>query len=280
MRPQWKSQPIGRIVRAALYRLSALCGLGIALLAPLGSELHAQVILITEPVEWKDGKPLVIRTGQSIRIAGTVSHPAGVLRVLVNGQEAFLQADRDYPDLFRFEKVVVADNSTREVVISIVPRTSQPYRRTYGLEGTGPTIEASRVDSVRSPVQPGPQRNPWKGFTLRAIGYAALGAGGAALTIMKKDETSEVCTPTGGGVDCVMRTEQKTPYRTVGLGLAGAAVAGLIIDAVITSGKARSAAAAPPSENNTHQFSFQPFTLSNAQNGLRLEFFRISYFRR
>jgi hypothetical protein len=274
------SRSIRRVVRNARHCLPGLCALAITLLAASGAELQAQVILITEPVEWKDGKPLVIRPGQSIRVAGTVSHPAGVLRVTVNGQEALLQADKDYPDLFRFERILVPDNSTREVVIAIVPRTSQQYRRSYGLESTGPEPVAAGGDSVRAPVQPGVPRSPWKGYTIRGIGYGAVAAGGVALALMKKDETSEVCTPTGGGVDCVMRTEQTTPNRTLGLALVGAAAAGFILDAVITSGKARSAAAAPPSDANNHQLRFEPLHLSNARNGLRLEFFRISYFRR
>src|SRR5262245_33932686 len=93
-------------------------GLVVQLLSGAAS-LQAQMLRITEPAEWKDGRPAIIKPGQSMRVAGTATHPAGVLKILVNGQEAFLEPDRDYPEIFRFEKLLSPSTELRTVSITI-----------------------------------------------------------------------------------------------------------------------------------------------------------------
>jgi hypothetical protein len=244
----------------------------------------AQTILITEPVEWRDGRPAILKPGQSLRVAGTVSHPSGVLKVLVNGQDAFLQPDANYPDLFRFEKILVATNTTRDVTIAIVPRTSQQYARTYGVNNEAALRSAESTGATAAPAANanGAQElhgNPWKPFKLRSIGYVAAAGGGAALAFITKTETKEVCGPSGGGIDCVNRTESKAAYRVPGLALAGAAMAGLVIDAVITSGKSKRSSTVPPSEDERSGFKLEALHLAPTASGTRIELFRINYFR-
>src|SRR5688572_26034971 len=75
--------------RSAGYHVSAIFGL-VLMAVCVAERAHAQRpnISITEPVEWREQpfKALQLAPGRSLRIAGSVTHPASVDRVLVNGK--------------------------------------------------------------------------------------------------------------------------------------------------------------------------------------------------
>ncbi|NJD09568.1 MAG: hypothetical protein FIB01_03665 [Gemmatimonadetes bacterium] len=253
-----------RRVRAALAWSPALLAL-LALPAPAPAQV-APLIFITEPAEWQAGKPIVIPAGKTVRVTGVVSHPSGVVKVLVDGEEADVEPDPSGTDLFKFEKVITAGTKAREISVTIVPKESQNFTKKFGLElqpGAAPpardtTAAKPPTQPVTPPVAPPvtpprdtaraaptpetPQQlglpNPWKGFTMRAIGYGGLAAAGAYFMTKTTTSNSVVCT----GGDCFNREETKASGKGLGLALIGVGVAGAVIDGIMTSGKAKAQA--------------------------------------
>jgi hypothetical protein len=210
------------VIRASFVLVSTL---GLLRMGFAAAQASAQTIRITEPVEWRDNRAAPINPGQPVRIAGFVTHPGGVQRVLVNGEEAMVQVDRDFPDSFQFERVLPAANLPREITIRVVPRTGQPFEAKYAFQFP----------------QLAPPPNPWGGFRFRAIAYGAAVIAGAVLSTRTTSETAEVCEQQAAGLDCFNRTTTEPASKGVGLGLIGAGAAGLLIDALLTSGRAKDA---------------------------------------
>ena len=80
---------------------------------------HSQSILINEPVEWRERRPIILVAGKPVRIAGSVTHPAGVAKLFINGREVAIRQDKAYPDYYEFEKILPADSVPAEVTIRI-----------------------------------------------------------------------------------------------------------------------------------------------------------------
>jgi hypothetical protein len=247
---------------AAGMVLMGLVGIGSA-------SAQRATIIINEPVEWREQpfKPLRITDGRSVRIAGSVTHPSSVDRVLVNGKAALLVPDASTTDTWDFEVFLPPDSIGREVTIVIVPKTSQRVETRF--PGT------ALNDTTHIP-NGGGTRNPWGGFRKRGALYGVLAAGGAYLAVKTTSESSVFCETVGGLQDCFERTENKAESRTIGLGLVGAAVAGLVIDGIITSGKAGGGSGI----NDSNGFDFNALNLAPTSRGSRLDVFRLQYFIR
>jgi hypothetical protein len=197
------------------------------------------VLRLTEPQEWRGGGTVTVAAGATVRVRGVASHPGGVARVLVAGQEATLRPDPEFPELVNFEAVVEA-RQAGPVVMRIVPRTGQPFERQFPLQlSQAPAAPAARP---ATPERAQSLSNPWGGFRLRGALYAAAAVGGVVLAMKETTKTSESCRPVTGGIDCFLRTETSAPTQSAGFALVGVAVGGLILDAVLTSKRARGAA--------------------------------------
>ena len=257
-----------RPIRRSIFLVGTVIGL-IQLVLPLRSQLAAQTIRITEPVEWRDNRPTTVSAGQPVRVAGFVTHPGGVQRVLVNGEEAAFEADKDFPDSFHFERLLTPGTLRREIVVRIVPRTGQPFESKFELILPQPL-------PGRSDVQPRGPSSPWKPFRLRALGYGALAAAGLGVSMMTKSETVEVCGNGPAGFDCVNRTTTKPSNQAVGLALLGVGAAGLVIDALVTSGKAKSAGSQQGYLQPLPHVRFSVATVTSTMFQPRAELFRIS----
>jgi hypothetical protein len=231
----------GRIRRHALLPVRArfsLLLLAAALLmpAPASSQAGRPYLLISQPEEWRDGRPAIVPAGRSVTIRGVAGHPSGVLRVLVNGDEATMQQDPQYPDLYNFEKVITAGAEPLQVMISIVPRNSERHDRTYSIQppGGNRALPPPAMPTGGSEQLP----NPWSGFRKRGLLYGIAAGGGVVLALRKQSSTSEVCEQTPGGSDCFSRTEEEPATLVPGLALIGGAALGFIIDGMVTSRKA------------------------------------------
>jgi hypothetical protein len=260
-------------------RVQVFAGLlAILLTVALAEGLVAQVIGIVEPVEWRDGRAHAFQAGRSLRIAGLASHPGGVTNVLVNGQQARLQADPDFPDSYNFEHVLAPENVTGEIVIVIVPRTGERFEQRYRVNM--PAAPPPRTETPPRPAEPQIQQagNPWGGFKVRGILYGVAAAGGLALTQLTKSETSEVCEQVQNGFDCFNRTETKPAYKGPGLALAGVAGVALVIDALLTSRKAKSPVDGGPDDGSEGgAFRIELPNLQPSPEGARLELLRIRF---
>ena len=130
---------------------------------------HAQSILITEPVDWREGRAITVVRGRSVRVAGTATHPGGISRVLINGVQVPIRQDKDFPDYFEFERVFPSDSITAEVSIRLVPVSGQPFEKRFPATLPGPVVVSSEV----KPPPPPPPRNTnaWGPFKRRGILY-------------------------------------------------------------------------------------------------------------
>jgi hypothetical protein len=252
--------------------------LAIVLTFVLAQGVAAQVIGIVEPVEWRDGRAHAFQAGRSLRIAGLASHPGGVANVLVNGQQARLQADPDFPDSYNFEYVLAPENVTGEVVIVIVPRTGERFEQRYRVNMPA-AAPPTRTETPQRQIEPQIQQagNPWGGFKVRGILYGVAAAGGLALTQLTKSETSEVCEQVQNGFDCFNRTETKPAYKGPGLALAGVAGVALVIDALLTSRKANSPVDGGDNGSENGAFRIELPNLQPSPDGARLELLRIRF---
>jgi hypothetical protein len=193
-----------------VYHFGAI-GFITSLLTP--ALLHGQRISILEPEAWRDLRSAPVELGQPLRVAGTATHPNGIARVVVNGVEATLTPVG--PTASRFVRVMPADSLAEQIVITLFPRTGDPFEQRYSL--TLPTPVPPPTTAVRNPANvqtPTPQvaTNPWRGFTFRSIGYGAVAAGGLVLS---------------------------GDNEGVGYALVGVAVTAFVIDLVVTSRKAK-----------------------------------------
>ena len=264
----------------AANKLRYVFTLGLALLALSAVDrANAQRpnISITEPVEWRETpfKPLQLVAGRSVRIAGSVTHPASVDRVLVNGKQALLVPDASTTDTWDFEVFLPPDSIGKEVTIVIVPKTSQRVESRFpgSPDTTYPVKTAGGGGDVGQPRV----GNPWGGFKKRGALYGVLAAGGAYLAVKTSEESSVVCRNVGTGRDCFDRVETKAGSRGVGLGLVGAGIAGFVIDAVITSGKAKSQSGVVPS-NDRNGFDFSALTVESVGRDAKVNVFQVRFY--
>jgi len=229
--------PGGHFGRAGLGALFALVlGTGAA---------AAQSITIVDPPQWREQQVVVMETRTVLRIAGFVSHPNGVARVLVNGLEATLRPDPDFPDSFTFEINIPPDSLTPSVTISVEPRNGETMTRSFSIQmpptpGAAARQQAGQLRPTPAAGEPeqGPMGpNPWGGFKTRGIFYAAAVAGGIVLLQRESTETAEVCRQVGGGQDCFIQTTTEPASKGLGLAVAGAGAGLLVIDAILTSRK-------------------------------------------
>jgi hypothetical protein len=254
---------------------------------------HAQSIRITEPIEWRGGQALTLVPGRPIRIAGSVQDSAGVARVLINGRDASLKQDPVYSDFYEFERILSADSITKQVTIRVVAKDGRTFERQYLTEGaavaqTTPTSAAPKDTATRRTVPvtavgpattapPAMRPNVWGPFRLRGIGYGAAAAAGAVLFGMSKSETSEVCSQSSGGFDCVNRTEVSKPYQGAGFALLGGAAVALVIDAVLTTRKDKSTSVASATTVRDGPFvRLEAPSVSGSSQGMILQFLRFT----
>jgi hypothetical protein len=276
---------VTRLTSASASAIFVLLALGSA--GEAGAQAGAPYLYISQPEEWRDGRSAIVPAGRSITIKGVAGHPSGVLRVLVNGEEAVMQQDPEYPDLYNFEKVVTAADTARVVVIRIVPRTSEPFERRYSVEppaGRGmavpPRDSAARPRATPPPPPAGAGEqlpNPWRGYRMRGIAYGLAAAGGAALTVVKKSETSEICEQRPAGSDCFFRTEESPAYQAPGLALIGGAVLAAVVDGLMTSRRAAAAARTSGRDDGGGGARLEYPTLSPRGEKLVLEFVRLRF---
>jgi hypothetical protein len=244
---------------------------------------NAQSITIVDPPQWREEQVVVMETRTVLRIAGFVSHPSGVARVLVNGLEATLRPDPDFPDSFTFEISLPADSLKPTVMISVEPRTGEAMTRSFtvqmppaanaGGQGGGavrPT--AGRTDSTQVIRGGG---SPWSGFRTRGIIYAAAVTGGIVLLQRETSESAEICRAVGSGQDCFIQTTTKPASKGLGLAVAGAGAGLLVIDAILTSRKPRSSAG--PAGGDNAGFRLEPPALRPSLDRIRLDLIRLRF---
>jgi hypothetical protein len=195
-------------------------------------------IILTEPDAWSRGRSLSVTEGDTIRVRGVATHTSGIARVLINGVEAELRRDPAFPNLVDFSGVAIAAAGSTGATITLVPVSGTPVEQRFALEVAAAARPPMRPQPVRPPAQPS-GGNPWRSFGLRGVGYGVLAAGGVALTMRTKTESSERCEQVGSGQDCFLRVEETPQYRSAGLALIGVAAAGFVIDAFMTSRRAR-----------------------------------------
>jgi hypothetical protein len=260
-------------------------GLGALLGIMLGAgAADAQSITIVDPPQWREEQVVVMETRTVLRIAGFVSHPSGVARVLVNGMAATLRPDPDFPDSFTFEINLPADSLQPTVRISVEPRTGEAMTRSFtiqmppaaanaGRQGAGavrPT--AGRTDSTQVIRGGG---NPWGGFRTRGIIYAAAVAGGIVLLQRETSETAEICRAVGSGQDCFIQTTTKPASKGLGLAVAGAGAGLLVIDAILTARKPRSSTG--PAGGDNAGFRLEPPALRPSLDRIQLDLIRVRF---
>jgi hypothetical protein len=154
------------VARTSIARTIFAAGLlALAVLAAVpgsGSGQSLGTIYILEPLEWRDNKIVVRQPGRPILVSGLADHPSGVLRVLINGEEATLRPDPEDPRIFRFEKVLTVTEAGREVTITIVPRSAEQFSRKFGIDTGTPVRQDSAIArpvSTNPPVT-SPTTNP------------------------------------------------------------------------------------------------------------------------
>jgi hypothetical protein len=76
------------------------------------------------------------------------------------------------------------------------------------------------------------------------------------------------------GFDCFNRTRTSAAYQSVGFAAAGGAVAVFIIDAILTSRKAKSATGPTGDDDG---FGLRPPALSPSASGVRLDLLRVRF---
>jgi hypothetical protein len=267
-----RTASVRTIARSALLRTLTFTAVAVAM--PTVS--RAQIIRIVDPPQWRDNRPVTMQVRAAFRIAGFASHPGGIVRVLVNGVPATLQPDPEFPDSYSFERSIPIDSLTSRITISIEPRSGAAYVQTYTLELPAAQQPAGNRTPPRgssTQVQrPGP--NPWGGFKIRGILYGVALVGGLAVSQLEKSETSEVCMQTGAGFDCFNRTRTTPSYQGIGFAAAGGAAAVFIIDAILTSKKAKSATG-PTGDNDG--FQIQAPAVSSTAEGVRVDLLRIRF---
>jgi hypothetical protein len=233
-----------------------LCGAAF-LPGRLAAQDAQPTLQIIEPAEWAEGRSITLAAGRSLTIRGLAGHPAGLLRVLVNGEEAALAPVPEMANLYNFEKVFTPADTARRITITVVPRQSAQRSWPFEIAATGRTAAPQQQPPAATPrtVPAGqlPLRDPWGSFRMRGIGYGVAAVGGAVLLTLRKSETSKVCGQTGAGFDCVLRTEESPAYFPIGAALIGAAVIGGATDALLTSRRARSAPAPAGGSRNMEQ---------------------------
>jgi hypothetical protein len=129
--------------------LRALALALLAVAAPAG-RAAAQSIVISEPHEWADGagaaRGIAVQARQSLRIVGTVSHPAGITNVTVNGVRASLQLEPG--GTVRFVGYVPVRSDTRGVQIAAYPPAGAPVIRSFTMSPTPAAQAYSRPEQA------------------------------------------------------------------------------------------------------------------------------------
>jgi hypothetical protein len=250
--------------------LVALVALGV----PARSRAQVQPILITEPVQWRAGSAAQVTQGKALRVAGSVTHAAGVAKVLVNGREASLRQDPEYPDYFLFETQLPFDAITREVVVTLVAKDDRRIEQRFAVTGLGGPEPAAGNGAALGHQEPPPVHS-WRPFALRSLLYGAGMAAGAVLSAKSTSSTTELCTQGTGGSDCVNRTETRRPNQAIGVGLVSAGAAMFVIDALMTKRRAGSARAPEPTVAlGPSRLSLAMPTATMTGSGVRVDLFR------
>jgi hypothetical protein len=245
-----------------------------------GGIAAAQTILITEPVVWRAGQPLTVTTQRSVRIAGSVMHPAGVARVLINGKEATTRPAQDDPEFIEFERTFPADSLTAEMAVAIVAKDGQRFEKRYSvvLPAGRTTIASTTTSTVGQQGNNIPiiRPNPWGPFRLRGVGYGAAAVAGIAMAMVSKSTSSVVCSNNAQGLDCVNRTEVSRSYQGVGFGLAGVSAAAFLFDAAMTSKRAGALRNTTASAGTRGAVALEPPAVVGSPNGPVLALLRLS----
>jgi hypothetical protein len=230
-------------------------------------EARAQTVLITEPTEWRSNRAVVLVPGRAVRIAGSVSYPGGIAKVLVNGGQALLRADDDDPNFILFERTLEAGSIGPVVTIAFEAPNGVHFERRYSVTTSNGAPAADVMVS-----------NPWRPLRLRAIAYVAVAAGGVALALASRNPTTD-CRQVGGGTDC-FQSQSNTAYEVTGYAVAGAAAAAFLIDAIITAHRAD---AAPAQSASTQRSRLELFPLSitpsPSSRGAKVELVRFNPWR-
>lgn len=236
---------------------------------------HGQTIFINDPVEWRDGRAVIVVAGKTLRIAGSVTHPAGVAKLFINGREVAIRQDKSFPDYYEFEKILPSDSVTAEVTIRITSVSGQPFEKKYAATLPGPRVIVEPVGPVAKTVTP---KSDWGPFKKRGIVYAAAMIGGGVMFAMNKTESAVICSSTASGSDCVNRATTSKPYETVGGAVLGGAAFVAIVDAFLTSRNAGKSVASLRVPGGA-RLSLEVPALARTPHGTSLNVLRIDYQR-
>ncbi|HEX7242592.1 MAG TPA: caspase family protein, partial [Longimicrobiaceae bacterium] len=121
--------------------------------APSGDEHLTLAIL--EPRQWLgEGRRGHVPTPGSLRVVGRVHHPSGITRVLVNGEEAALQA---HPSgSMHFITYVPGAAGARGVEVMVYPAVGEPVRRTFGVGAPAVAAPPPAPQPAPGPAAPAP----------------------------------------------------------------------------------------------------------------------------
>jgi len=261
-----------------------LSAITVALALPVAA--LAQVIRIVDPPEWRESRPVSMQSRSPLRIAGFVSQAGGIGRVLVNGIAATLAADPRAPDSYNFERIIPIDSLTSQITIMVEPLKATPWTRNYTLELSTRPVDRGDVpppDSAagraaapaQSPARQLGRSNPWGGFKLRGIVYGAAAVAGVVFAQGTTSDAAEICETTSAGFDCFNRTTTEPSHQGLGFAVAGAAIAALAIDALLTSRKAGAMRAS--SGGDPDGLHIDAPSVSGSATGLRLDLLRLRF---
>lgn len=247
----------------------------IGLLIPAAAQ--AQVLRIVDPPQWRESRPFTMQSRAPLRIAGFVSQAGGIERVLVNGVPAMLEADTNFPDSYNFERIVPVDSVSSQFTITVEPKRGDSWSRSFTIEVSTRPVERAETPPPAGQQAAGSQlrgSNPWGGFRKRGIIYGVAAVGGLVLSQLEKSDTQEVCEQTSAGFDCFNRTTTEPSYQTVGFAAAGGALAILVIDALLTSKKSGSPAAATGRNDGLN---LEALSLSASPSRMTIDLLRLRF---
>ena len=243
------------------------------------------VVTIKTPQEWEFNRQVSLKPGTALQITGSAKHPSGIKKVVVNGRDATLKQDPQNKVFWLFSAAIPADSVMSQVTITYFAINGDSARKNYSTNSqlvanaeppkpvAAPITVPVREETV-APVPSVPARLPdaWQPFRRRSIVYGIAGGAGLLVMAMNKSETTCAQSPL---YNC---SSSGNSVRTLGVALAGGAIAALAIDAFLTSRRSHDGKALASSrEGSTPERRFEMPQIVDIGNGVGLELVRLRF---
>ncbi len=254
--------------------------------SPLAAQSAAFVVTIKTPQEWEFGHQVTLKPGTALQITGSAKHPSGIKKVVVNGRDAALRQDPQNKVFWLFSAAIPADSVMSQVTITYFAANGDSTRKNYSTNSqlvanaeppkplAAPITAPVREETVATvPSVPARLPDAWQPFRRRSIVYGIAGGAGLLVMAMNKSETTcaqsppYACSSSGGN-----------SARTLGVALAGGAIAALAIDAFLTSRRSHDTKSVTSSrEESTPVRRFEMPQIVNIGSGVGLELTRLRF---